>query len=148
MPFPFRFMKLARRNSLVSEDDLEELLRCTWTTRIWTYQEVILASKPVLVSGLDHLPWKTFVYSMVLLNRLTDMPCLGQWMEIVASRAHYCVTPESAMVKQLTAYNQFISNFVKEYSRLTRGLIIAAGVLTNSALIFGALPPVARKLPV
>lgn len=123
MRFPFRIMRTARRNFLVSEDDIEELLSCTWTTRIWKYQEVILASRPVLVSGLDHLPWETFVYSMALLNETTTMPSIGQWTEIITSREHYRGTPRAAMVKKLTAYNQFVSTFVKVDSWLARELL-------------------------
>jgi hypothetical protein len=131
-------MRTARRNFLVSEDDIEELLHCTWTTRIWTYQEVILASRPVLVSGLDHLPWETFVYSMVLLNRITLMPSVGQWTEIITSRAHYRGTPRAAIVKKLTAYNQFVSTFVKVDSWMARELL---GVTASLALapLAGAL---------
>jgi hypothetical protein len=129
MQFPFRIIRTARRNFLVSEDDLDELLRCTWTTRIWTYQEVILASRPVLVSGLDHLPWETFVYSMVLLNRLTLLPSIDQWTEIITSRAQYCVTPGAAMVKNITAYNQFVSTFVKVDSWLVKELLGATASL-------------------
>jgi hypothetical protein len=138
MRFPFRIMRTARRNFLVSEDDIEELLHCTWTTRIWTYQEVILASRPVLVSGLDHLPWETFVYSMVLLNRITLMPSVGQWTEIITSRAHYRGTPRAAIVKKLTAYNQFVSTFVKVDSWMARELL---GVTASLALapLAGAL---------
>jgi hypothetical protein len=144
MRFPFR-MRMARRNLSVSEDDLEELLRSTWTTRIWTYQEVILASRPVLVNGLHHLPWETFVYSMVLLNRLTLKPSIGRWMEIITSRTQYSVAPEADIVKQLTAYNHFVSTFVKMDSWFAREVLVAivwlalgpttAGVLTYRALV-------------
>jgi hypothetical protein len=73
------------------------------------------------------------------------MPCISQWTEIIASRARYSTTPGNTAIKQLLAYNQFISTFVEVDSWLARGLLFAAGLLTIGpsiavVLIFIALP--------
>ncbi|KAF2032194.1 HET-domain-containing protein, partial [Setomelanomma holmii] len=45
---PFRYWRITRSTSIVSMEDIENLLDATWTQRIWTYQEIVLASRPVL----------------------------------------------------------------------------------------------------
>jgi hypothetical protein len=38
-------------------DDLDQLLGHEWLTRAWTFQEIVLASNPVLVCGKQMIPW-------------------------------------------------------------------------------------------
>lgn len=41
--------------------DLEELLGVAWFSRIWTFQEVVLASDAVMLCGTANLKWSVFV---------------------------------------------------------------------------------------
>lgn len=42
---------------IASSSDLEALLSAEWLQRMWTFQEFLLATNPVLVRGNDHLSW-------------------------------------------------------------------------------------------
>lgn len=79
-------MRIARGQVIVSNDDLEELLSCAWITRIWTYQEVVLASKPVLVSGVCHSSWSRFTHALRFLATITELPSMAPWMNIIDTR--------------------------------------------------------------
>ncbi|OAL04817.1 hypothetical protein IQ06DRAFT_101450 [Phaeosphaeriaceae sp. SRC1lsM3a] len=48
--------------------DLSTLLDAEWLERMWTYQEILLASNPILVSGQEHLPWWPFSLSITFLE--------------------------------------------------------------------------------
>ncbi|CZR36167.1 uncharacterized protein FPRO_03573 [Fusarium proliferatum ET1] len=41
----------------VSQDVINTLLEQTWLSRGWTFQEMTLASNPILVYGRQHIPW-------------------------------------------------------------------------------------------
>ncbi|KAF5249737.1 hypothetical protein FANTH_5045 [Fusarium anthophilum] len=41
----------------VSQDVMNAILDQTWLSRAWTFQEMTLASNPVLVCGRQHIPW-------------------------------------------------------------------------------------------
>ncbi|SCV45633.1 uncharacterized protein FFB14_08767 [Fusarium fujikuroi] len=41
----------------VSQGVMNTLLNQTWLSRAWTFQEMTLASNPVLVCGRQHIPW-------------------------------------------------------------------------------------------
>ncbi|CVK94221.1 uncharacterized protein FMAN_03412 [Fusarium mangiferae] len=41
----------------LSQDVINTLLDHTWLSRAWTFQEMTLASNPVLVCGRQHIPW-------------------------------------------------------------------------------------------
>ena len=60
------------RQQLVDWSDLSMLLYKKWTTRVWTYQEILLASRPVLVCGLSHLDWDDFIWSLIFLINFGD----------------------------------------------------------------------------
>jgi hypothetical protein len=48
--------------------DIEELLFNPWITRLWTYQEILLASNPIVVCGDSHLSWPIFERSVLFLD--------------------------------------------------------------------------------
>jgi hypothetical protein len=98
----FHKWRTDRKKTIVSIADLEELLSCNWTNRIWTYQEVILASEPVLVCGMSHVSWSKFTNAIVLLDRIADFPSSGQWTEILSSRARYRRTVEEVSLLMQT----------------------------------------------
>src|SRR4051794_35844945 len=61
---------------------------------MWTYQEIILASNPIIVSGHDHLACHTFAYYMAILeysgvpyrSHSPSLPSLGAWVKAVLGR--------------------------------------------------------------
>ncbi|KAM7187083.1 Heterokaryon incompatibility protein (HET) domain containing protein, partial [Rhypophila sp. PSN 637] len=54
-------------------DDVEVLLQNEWVERVWTYQELLLSRKPILVYGSDHLDWDTFAISVGSLDYATSV---------------------------------------------------------------------------
>jgi hypothetical protein len=72
MPFNPALKRLDSGKVIVFNDDLDQLLSCAWTTRIWTYQEVVLASRPFLVCGLSHVAWRQFACALTFLEMGTD----------------------------------------------------------------------------
>lgn len=45
-------------------DDLDRLLGQEWLTRVWTFQEIVLASNPMLVCGKSVIPWSVLLRSL------------------------------------------------------------------------------------
>jgi len=78
----------------VSFDDLIVLLDNLWITRMWTYQEILLASNPILVVGSFHLQWSLLERAIIFLQYSGtyhhSQPRLNQvleaWIELVLSR--------------------------------------------------------------
>ncbi|KAH7119794.1 heterokaryon incompatibility protein-domain-containing protein [Dendryphion nanum] len=79
-----------------SYQDLNELLTRSWTKRIWTYQEIILSSNPVVVCGDAHIPWNRFTISILFLDHIkakrlinTTTPrnaILQTWKQLILTR--------------------------------------------------------------
>lgn len=75
-------------------EDLIALLDNVWLTRMWTYQEILLASNPILVLGNTHLQWSILERAIIFLQysgvcgrlqpRLNRI--LETWTELVLSR--------------------------------------------------------------
>ncbi|KAF5008799.1 hypothetical protein FDECE_4939 [Fusarium decemcellulare] len=51
---------------------LDKFLNNNWLHRAWTFQEIALASSPVLVCGNSRLPWKKFIESIQSLTVIAD----------------------------------------------------------------------------
>lgn len=52
--------------------DIQELLKRPWIKRLWTIQEILLASNPVVVCGDRHIPWKVFKLGVFFLEKNED----------------------------------------------------------------------------
>ena len=82
------------RSDQVLFDDLIALLDNIWLTRMWTYQEILLASNPILVLGNIHLQWSQPERAIIFLQysgvcgrlqpRLNRV--LEAWTKLVLSR--------------------------------------------------------------
>ncbi|KAE9367526.1 hypothetical protein N431DRAFT_444660 [Stipitochalara longipes BDJ] len=77
-----------------SSSSAQPLLDNVWLTRMWTYQEILLASNPILVLGNTHLQWSMLERAIVFLQysgvcgglqpRLNRV--LEAWTELVLGR--------------------------------------------------------------
>lgn len=75
---------------------MNTLLDKDWVRRIWTYQEILLASNPVVVCGDYHLPWARFSLGVIFLeysglNHRRNYPIiaiLNTWAQIASIRDH------------------------------------------------------------
>ncbi|KAF4465011.1 HET-domain-containing [Fusarium albosuccineum] len=68
-PSPISCTRLSVTNGL---GHLDKFLDNNWLHRAWTFQEITLASSPVLVCGNSRLPWKKFIESMQSLTVIAD----------------------------------------------------------------------------
>ncbi|KAF7512785.1 hypothetical protein GJ744_000352 [Endocarpon pusillum] len=68
--------------------DLEDLLSKDWITRLWTYQEILLASNPIVVCGDWHVPWSSFERSVLFLDNISlDLHgMIMSWTSVALSR--------------------------------------------------------------
>jgi hypothetical protein len=64
------FLRIRRlsRADYITYDDVSNILERDWIRRLWTYQEILLASNPVVVCGDKHLQWSTFALGIVSLQ--------------------------------------------------------------------------------
>lgn len=86
-----------------SYQDMDDLLDREWVRRIWTYQEILLASNPIVVCGGFHLPWARFSLGVTFLeysgiNYREGNPIIATlktWAQIASSRDHL-LSPDAA----------------------------------------------------
>jgi hypothetical protein len=79
-----------------SYQDMDDLLDREWVRRIWTYQEILLASNPTVVCGGFQLPWAQFSLGVTFLeysgiNYQEGSPriaILKTWAHIISSWDH------------------------------------------------------------
>ncbi|KAF2441122.1 HET-domain-containing protein [Karstenula rhodostoma CBS 690.94] len=77
------------RNTRCSYGDIQELLDCSWISRIWTYQEAALCRNPVIVCGSAHIQWSYFACRMIFLrlaNQVDDEQS-RPWIQLIVVRA-------------------------------------------------------------
>lgn len=103
-------------------DDLALFFRCDWINRIWTYQEIILSSNPVVVCGYRHLPWAQLEHNAVLLASMYNIVRangLRAWLEVVLTRATYRATDKRRQrnLSCLIAYSDFCLTLGKYHHR-------------------------------
>ena len=67
------------RDCYAYTSELISFLDQVWLTRVWTYQEILLASNPVLVCGSSHLLWSDFAFALLFLSS-THSSQLEAWV--------------------------------------------------------------------
>lgn len=99
--------------SIASYQDMNDLLDRDWVRRIWTYQEILLASDAVVVCGGFHLPWANFSLGVTFLeysgiNYRQGNPLIAplkSWSRIASSRDHL-VSSEAACFANIQSRRQ------------------------------------------
>ncbi|KAE9364144.1 HET-domain-containing protein, partial [Stipitochalara longipes BDJ] len=56
----FLRIRTLSRADYVTYEDVSNILESDWIRRLWTYQEILLASNPIVVCGDKHLQWSIF----------------------------------------------------------------------------------------
>ena len=77
-----------------SYSDLNELLNREWVKRMWTYQEILLASNPIVVCGNHHLRWSLLEIGIIFLefsglnyrDNRPIIPILETWAKVIMCR--------------------------------------------------------------
>jgi hypothetical protein len=108
---------------------------------MWTYQEVVLASNPIIVSGCSHLSWTEFTLAMVYLATFMHSTTFAKWFNVLAGRIHYQAQslPRAIIydVRALTMYSDFVRTFIWAYHDMTSACILLLGIGWGLTLILG-----------
>lgn len=89
-PFPL-FLRTTQQHTAVYAtcDDLDSVLKRDWINRVWTYQEILLATHPIVVCGDIHVPWSQFEKSILFLSEsmLSGLEhIIRSWKRVVLTR--------------------------------------------------------------
>ncbi|KAK7976649.1 hypothetical protein PG989_015112 [Apiospora arundinis] len=99
--------------------DLQELLNRPWITRLWTYQEILLATSPVMVCGDRHVPWPEFELSICFLGNIETFSLLQiihPWVNLILSRERlqkYDLAFRNSLPTALESYGLFVRKVSK-----------------------------------
>lgn len=77
-----------------SHSDITELLERVWIERIWTFQELLLSSHPVLVCGNNHISWAQLVWALLFVGATSKVrdpgdrmsTCISTWLALAFAR--------------------------------------------------------------
>jgi hypothetical protein len=141
-----------------SFEDLRNLFDRDWIRRIWTYQELILASNPIIVCGHHHLQWVQLVCSIIFLEQFATLTnydkefedILDVWKTLAYSKARF--TSESTSwntgdwkLPQLENYRSFARSIALKHVNTRKHLRELHEIVS---LFCGPLVPVLLyKLP-
>jgi hypothetical protein len=121
------------------------------TKRIWTYQEILLATCPVVVCGNHHIPWSQFSFSMVFLNNISHQfvhdtrlnSATIAWIKLIVTKCNVAAQTRELEYTKLTTlsrYEQFIRSAVYRFNQIR--IISIASLITASVILcfaFGLL---------
>jgi hypothetical protein len=136
-------------------EDLRELLGRAWIKRIWTYQEIILASDPVIVCGERCLPWKNFAMCIIFFetsganyrhtgaiatpdhNALGTIPELKSWQSLIFSRDRMIVLDKRRSMSLSEADTE--STELRRYQAFVRSMTSKLVISVRFSLILGVI---------
>jgi hypothetical protein len=56
------------RHQYTSMEDVNDVLQREWIRRMWTFQEILFASNPIMVCGDKHIPWARFIFGITFIE--------------------------------------------------------------------------------
>lgn len=151
------------KTSFTTFDDIDDLLHREWIRRIWTYQEVLLASNPVIVCGGSCLQWSRLLWSLLFLNSpnvqvrasSTQRSSILAWRKVALSWLHMWTTPNANELVDhnlpgvgqskfaiFTSYNNFIFDVFERYNVIC---IIGYSLMVCSPFMITAAFPMIPK---
>ncbi|KAF8860397.1 HET-domain-containing protein [Acephala macrosclerotiorum] len=78
-----RYNTDAMRLKVLSWIAIRDLLNREWFTRLWVFQEIGLASKAIMTTGNDELPWKTFKNAISWIeNQVAALTPISEFFEV------------------------------------------------------------------
>lgn len=92
---------------------------------MWTYQEILLASNPILVSANDQISWTAFTFGIAFLEYsgviYKEQPhratVLGRWIKLALSREHIQSTITGRSTWPLRMYIKFFQRILMSSDR-------------------------------
>ncbi|KAF2730202.1 HET-domain-containing protein, partial [Polyplosphaeria fusca] len=146
----FLLLGLASFVNYVTTEDLEELLSRNWVDRVWTYQEILLSTHPVVVCGKRHIEWSRFAQSITFLGpiRLPRHTNVEVWWSIVVSRLTLhdsdADSSHSASFADLEKYADFCTRFAKSYGSVAYRFALVLMVPFLGVIVY--VPFLAREI--
>ncbi|RDW57001.1 hypothetical protein BP6252_13919 [Coleophoma cylindrospora] len=146
-----RIRKISRADYITS-DDVNNILEREWIRRVWTYQEIMLASNPVIVCGDRHLQWTTFAMGIVALqSNVTDtgdrqvlISLIRIWVSIVVHRASLLDSHSNSLYNSTLWQRQSRNGqlaTLQKYDDFLRWIQIIQFLYVGNTLLFSYLPP-------
>jgi hypothetical protein len=151
---------------MATNEDLEELLTISWITRIWTYQEIILATHPVMVCGDHHIPWSQFSFGITFLHFISQFygfeasltALTATWMRILVTKGHVIKHRDASDSNKRARYERFLDRISPRFvviSNCLVGLMVflmcliicGLGILLGIGLTVGILLPADSNNP-
>lgn len=136
----------------VSGLDLVYVFDRPWKNRLWTYQEILLASYPVIVCGTEHVQWSDFEWTLLSLRtsfRYFPRAAIA-WEAIVFDRGNLQSINRPAERSVLHTLHEH-ETIVKKILSTRRWLLsTVSGILlafTMISLLLGVVSICARKYP-
>jgi hypothetical protein len=130
-----------------SLDDIEELLNCVWITRMWTYQEAVLARTPIVVCGGSYIGWERFSLSIAFLSIVTHSRYCEHWIGLIISRSivQTRMGEEEICLGNLRDYFKFWSFCRQLELNLPRVMVSILLVSTPLLILYVAAGPTFRR---
>ena len=136
----------------VSGADLVYLFDRPWKDRLWTYQEILLASYPVIVCGTEHIQWSDFEWTLLSLrSSFGYFPRAAiAWEAIVFDRGQLQSINQSAERSVLHTLQEH-ETILRKIASTRRSIWITAisllSVYTTTNLLVGVVSVCSRKYP-
>lgn len=142
MKRPFR---LALKGQYTTFNDLKELLASEWITRLWTYQEIILASNPIVVCGHSHLAWYHLERSLLFLELtpfFDDYDITERWTSVVWSRERLRSSTVASLpftLSELQLFCNFVKMVTTKWERCIMTVFFVSLTMITTVLIIAGL---------
>lgn len=132
---------------VVSDHDIETFFLCDWASRIWTFQEIVLANNPVAVCGDSHIFWSQLAMGVTFLSSIYGRNhARRMWMEIILSRVYFHdknksehgLEGNSSKYERIIRYWKFvrsIKRFCRRWYFWCKFLGVLAGFVTTLVML-------------
>lgn len=124
-------------------EDINDILSREWITRLWTYQEILLANNPIIVCGDAHVSWDYFDISMVFLGGLNDQNLTKKtrpWKAVAFQRERWKLgeapTSYHPVTSRLESYSKFIERVKATYIVMESIKLLVLSLASLSGFIF------------
>ncbi|KAF2128950.1 hypothetical protein P153DRAFT_397162 [Dothidotthia symphoricarpi CBS 119687] len=110
------FPEIDNTGKYTTLQDVHDLLSKEWICRLWTYQEILLASNPIVVCGDKHVIWARFERSILFLKIISTLDmqeATEPWASLVYSREQLQTPKINSLMPTTSALREF-SLFVTE----------------------------------
>ncbi|KAF1958336.1 hypothetical protein CC80DRAFT_29068 [Byssothecium circinans] len=127
------------RKRYVYWEDLQLLFNREWIRRVWTYQEILLASRPVLVCGNSHLSWDGLERSTIFLCKsfASYRDCVVPWRSIILERERLSNQASDTTRLELQEHDISIEKILRVLLNLELVMMACTGILVIASINLG-----------